>query len=44
VKSRSIAGEDGKVAVGDMIDEIDATQTFGLQPEVKNDVFNSLTI
>ena len=33
VKPYSVAGEDGKVGVGDVIDEIDATPTFGRRPE-----------
>ena len=33
VKSHSVAGEDGKVGVGDVLDEIDATPTYGVAPE-----------
>ena len=33
VKRQSVAGEDGKVGVGDVLDEIDATPTFGVAPE-----------
>lgn len=33
VKSHSVAGEDGKVGVGDVLDEIDATPTFGRSPD-----------
>ncbi len=38
VKNYSIAGEDGKVEKGDVIDELDSTPTCGLPPESVADV------
>eukprot|EP00095_Tigriopus_kingsejongensis_P003653 maker-scaffold11_size778918-snap-gene-0.13 protein:Tk03653 transcript:maker-scaffold11_size778918-snap-gene-0.13-mRNA-1 annotation:"hypothetical protein BRAFLDRAFT_120280" len=33
VKANSCAGEDGKIQMGDLIDDIDATPTYGMDPD-----------